>query len=298
MAAIAGNRVCTDIVGVTVGGPESSIVRTGHLFRPLHSALIELLGGLPDDAWNRQVGAGEWTVRDVAAHLLDGDLRRISVDRDGHSPPPPDRPIARYDDLLEYLNVLNAQWTSAARRISPRLLVELLETTGVTLATLMESAPLDGDATFPVAWAGQQRSPMWLDIGREYTERWHHQDQIREATGAEPLTRPDLMRPVIEISLLALPHALASVERPDGTAVSIDASGSAGGSWNVERRNGAWLLAEGSTPDAVARLAASDLNVARLLLHRLSRDLIGELVEITGDRELTDALTHARAVMV
>ncbi|HSK21458.1 MAG TPA: maleylpyruvate isomerase N-terminal domain-containing protein [Longimicrobiales bacterium] len=276
----------------------SSIVRTGHLFRPLHSALLELLRGLPGDAWNLQVGAGEWTVRDVAAHLLDGDLRRISVDRDGYPPPPPATPITGYGDLLEYLNGLNAQWANAARRISPRLLVELLETTGAILATLMDSATLDGDATFPVAWAGQQRSPMWLDIGREYTERWHHQDQVREATGAEPLTQPDLMRPVIEVSLLAVPHALASVERPDGTAVSIAASGPAGGSWHVVRRDGTWLLAEGPAPEAVARIVASDLSLARLLLHRLARDRIRELVETVGDRELTAALTRARAVMV
>ena len=275
-----------------------SIVRTAHLFRPLHSALIELLRGLPDDTWNLHVGAGEWTVRDVAAHLLDGDLRRISVDRDGHPPPPPDRPITGYGDLLAYLNGLNAQWTNAARRISPRLLVELLENTGVTLATLMESAMLEGDATFPVSWAGQQRSPMWLDIGREYTERWHHQDQIRDATGVAPLTHPDLLRPVIDVSLLALPHALASVGRPDGTAVSIDASGPAGGSWHLECRDGTWLLADGSAPDADARLAASDLNVARLLLHRLPNDRIGELVRTEGDGELTGALTRARAVMV
>lgn len=275
-----------------------SIVRTAHLFWPLHSALIELLHGLPDDAWNRQIGAGEWTVRDVAAHLLDGDLRRISIDRDGHPPPPPIRPITGYRDLLQYLNGLNAQWTTAARRISPRLLVDLLEITGATVAKLMEAATVDGDATFPVAWTGQQRSPMWLDVGREYTERWHHQDQIREATGVAPLTQPDLMKPVIEVSLLALPHALTSVERPDGTAVSIDASGSAGGTWHLERSDGAWQLADGSAPAAVARLEASDLNLARLLLHRLSRDRIGELVETEGDHELTAALTRARAVMV
>lgn len=283
---------------MTVSRPASSIVRTALLFRPLHIALIELLRGLPHDAWTLRVGAGEWTVQDVAAHLLDGGLRRISIDRDGHAPPPPDRPITGYGDLLDYLNELNAGWTTAARRISPRLLVDLLDATGVTLATLMETATVDGDATFPVAWSGQQRSPMWLDIGREFTERWHHQDQIREATGVAPLTRPDLLKPVIEVSLLALPHALVSVERPDGTAVSIDASGPAGGSWHVERRDGAWRLADGPAPGAVARLAASDLNLARLLLHRLPRDRIGTLVETAGDSELTGALTRARAVMV
>ena len=32
------------------------------------------------------------------------------------APATPDRPIAGYDDLRDYLNALNAQWTGAAQR--------------------------------------------------------------------------------------------------------------------------------------------------------------------------------------
>ncbi len=48
------------------------------LFLPLHEELVRLLSGLSAADWERPTVAGTWRVRDVAAHLLDTDLRRIS----------------------------------------------------------------------------------------------------------------------------------------------------------------------------------------------------------------------------
>jgi hypothetical protein len=39
----------------------------------------------------------------------------------------------------------------------------------------------------PVTWAGPEPAPIWLDIAREYTERWLHQAQVRDATRNPPL---------------------------------------------------------------------------------------------------------------
>lgn len=282
-----------------VPGAQSAhmITPTRELFRPLHAGLIDLLRGLAADDWHKHVGAGEWTVRDVAAHLLDGDMRRISADRDGHVQRPT-QPVRNDTDLLRHLNDLNAQWTAAARRISTRLLADLLEHTGETISLLMEASTIDGEATFAVAWAGQTHSPMWLDVGREFTERWHHQDQIREAVQVPPITRPDLLGPVIRISLYAIPPALRTVERPDGTVLSIAASGNAGGEWHLLRRSGAWHLADAVSAAPAARISAKDLDLARLLMHRLSDARIAELVTTEGDRELAAAMIRARAVMV
>lgn len=273
------------------------MISTRKLFRPLHAALIELLRGLDAAAWQRGVGAGDWTVRDVAAHLLDGDLRRISADRDAHVQAPA-HPIRSHADLLRYLNALNAQWTEAARRISTRLLVDLLEQTGATISTLMEASEPGADATFGVAWAGQEHSPMWLDVGREFTERWHHQDQIREAVGAPAISGADMLGPVIRISLHAIPAALNAIERPDGTTVSIVANGPAAGEWRVVRRDGDWHFTEGAATEPDARLRARDLDLARLLMHRLPEARIAELIKVEGDRDLAGAVTRARAVMV
>jgi hypothetical protein len=273
------------------------IVSTRELFRPLHSALIELLRGLDEEEWKRRVGAGEWTVRDVAGHLLDGDLRRISADRDAYVQAPA-RPVHSYGDLLHHLDDLNGLWTRAARRISTRLLVELLENTGTTVSSLMEGSTLEGDAKFAVAWAGQQHSPMWLDVGREFTERWHHQDQIREAVGATPMTQAPQLGAVISISLHAIPAALRELDRPDGSAVSIVATGAAAGEWHVVRRSGEWQLTGELSAAPQARIAATDLDLARLLMHRLAEARIAERVRVEGDTDLAAAVTRARAVMV
>ncbi|HEX3202686.1 MAG TPA: hypothetical protein VHW42_12245 [Actinomycetes bacterium] len=33
----------------------------------------------------------------------------------------------------------------------------------------------------PVSWVGPDPAPNWLDVAREYSERWTHQQQIRDA---------------------------------------------------------------------------------------------------------------------
>jgi hypothetical protein len=121
-------------------------------------------------------------VRDVAAHLLDGDVRRLSAGRDGVALRP-DVPIASWDDLVGWLNWLNAEWVGVARRMSPAVLVSLLEATGPQVAAFLASLDADAPALYPVGWAGEDVSPNWMDVGREFTERWHHQQQIRDAVG-------------------------------------------------------------------------------------------------------------------
>src|SRR5688572_8484373 len=91
--------------------------------------LIKLLRSLSDEQWNSATIAKLWTVKDIAAHLLDGNVRTLSFSRDRYFGQKADN-IHSYDDLVVYLNRLNHQWTDAAKRISPKLLTGLLESTG------------------------------------------------------------------------------------------------------------------------------------------------------------------------
>ena len=59
-------------------------IYTAELFSPLHQELLALLRGLTPADWERPTVAGSWRVRDVAAHLLDVSLRKLSFQRDGH----------------------------------------------------------------------------------------------------------------------------------------------------------------------------------------------------------------------
>jgi uncharacterized damage-inducible protein DinB len=61
------------------------MIETVHLFPLLDAKLIELLRSLSPDDWNKPTVARLWTVKDVAAHLLDGNLRMLSRARDGYS---------------------------------------------------------------------------------------------------------------------------------------------------------------------------------------------------------------------
>jgi hypothetical protein len=90
--------------------------------------LIELLQFLTDKEWNAPTIAKLWTVKDIAAHLLDGNLRTLSSSRDKYFGETQQN-INTYNDLVAYLNQLNHSWTNAAKRLSPQVLINLLEIT-------------------------------------------------------------------------------------------------------------------------------------------------------------------------
>jgi hypothetical protein len=272
------------------------MIDTVPLFRPLLGELLTLLRGLSDADWTRATVAGEWRVRDVAAHLLDGDLRRLAASRDGHrlaiAPP---RTEAEVSALV---NGLNAQGVTYAQRLSPRLIVDLLEITGGWVADLFASLPPDGPATFAVSWAGEQASRNWMDIGRDYTERWHHQMQIRDAAGAPPLLlEPRWMMPLLDISAHALPHAYRDVAAPPSTAVTLQVTGATAGAWSIVRAADGWTLArDAQRPQALVAADADD--AWRLLYNALTPAQIVERVRVEGDLALAAPLLRARAVVL
>ncbi len=250
-------------------------IDTRNLFAPLHEELIALLRALSADDWNKPTIARAWRVRDVAAHLLDTQLRRLSGQRDGHS-----LPLGR--PLIDFLNDLNATWVAAARRLSPRVIVDLLEMSGPAVATLMESLPLHERARIAVAWAGERESENWFDIGREYTEWWHHQMQIRDAVGAPLLLEQKWLEPLLELSVRAIRTSAATLFKVDGYEFSI-----VGGEFF-----------RGATP-APAVTVSTDADTAwRMLYHALTREEILARVTISGDAVLAEPLLRARSVMV
>ncbi|MGO8055541.1 maleylpyruvate isomerase N-terminal domain-containing protein, partial [Rhizobium leguminosarum] len=141
------------------------------LFPVLDAKLIELLRSLSPDEWNKPTIARLWTVKDVATHLLDGNLRTLSLSRDKHIIHP-DREINSYESLVDYLNQLNADWVKATKRLSPEMLIELLELSGKQYSQYLTTLDINADAIFSVAWAGEQTSKNWFHIAREYTEKW------------------------------------------------------------------------------------------------------------------------------
>jgi uncharacterized protein (TIGR03083 family) len=270
------------------------VVDTRHAFRPLSREIAAVLRAAGAADWDRPTLARSWTVRDVAAHLVDTALRRLSLHRDRSSGvgPRPDQ------DFVAFINDLNQTWTRAARRLSPRVLADLYARAGSDLADFMESLELDAPAFFPVSWAGHRESPQWLDTGREFTEVWHHGSQIRDAIGAGPFSDPQWLRAVLQIGMHVLPHAYRDVAGRQGAAITIRVTGPASGTWHLRRDRDRWIAGEGDPPEPAAIVTMADETAWRLLFNALSPAAIETLVRVEGDATLAGPVLRARSVIV
>lgn len=242
------------------------------LFRELLGHLIDLLRSLSAEDWHRPTVCSAWCVKDIASHLLDGDLRRLSIQRDGYTPPDAPTGFASHEALVDYLTRLNADWTLATRRISPRNLIRLLEATGEEVADLFEGADPLAPATFLVGWAGESESVMWFDIAREYTERWHHQRQIALAVGRPTLIDARrLYHPVLEAFLRALPFTYRGVVAQVGSTVVVTVQGEAGGDWSIRSSGEGWSMLDWVSGRPAARVVIDQSDAWRLFTKRTDR---------------------------
>jgi uncharacterized protein (TIGR03083 family) len=262
---------------------------------PLHAELMGLLRTLGPDDWHRPTACALWSVRDITAHLLDDDLRRLSFHRDGQ-PPPVTGPLSDRA-LVEFVNAMNAEWVAVARRMSPRVLVDLLEVTGPWIVELFRSTDPFAPAHWAVTWAGDSVSPHWLDVGRDYTERWLHQQQIRDAVGAPPLTARYWLHPVLSLFVRGLPPAYRAVQAPVGTSVMVSIEGDAGGIWTLRHEADGWRLLAGSVPAAAATVTMSDDTAWRLFTKGLAPDAARRLVHLDGDQALAAPALGALAIL-
>ena len=231
-----------------------------NLFTGEREALLTLLAGLSAAEWALATACPGWSAHDLALHLLGDDVGRLSQGRDGYSGyadavAATGVDLSEWEALVTFINQQNATWVNATRRIGPRLLCEFLRMTGD--ATSAYFAHLDLQAVgSPVEWAGPAPAPVWLDVAREYTERWVHHQHIRDAVGQPGLKEPRWFAPVLDTFVRALPHALRYMTAPQGASVQLVITGEAGGDWWTVRTADAWALVRehGSTPLASVRL--------------------------------------------
>jgi uncharacterized protein (TIGR03083 family) len=271
-------------------------VYLAELFPDLHIELMKLLRGLRAQDWDRPTACAHWSVRDIVAHLLDTCLRRLSFGRDEKNATPSQH-IGSYADLVAYLNQLNAEWVSAMRRLSPRLLIELTEWAGPQLNGYLASLDPHATATFGVAWAGEETSANWFDIGREYTERWLHQQQIREAVGAPGLTARRWLHPALDIFVRALPFSYRAVRADPQKTIELRIDGEAGGSWTLVPGANGWQLFVGSPTDPAALVSLDQETAWKLFSKGLSSDRVRREISITGDAALGEPILKTLAIM-
>jgi uncharacterized protein (TIGR03083 family) len=258
--------------------------------------LLALLVALDADAWAGATGCPGWSVKDIVAHVLGDDYGILARERDGfreagspHS--------ASWDDVVRFVNERNEAWVAAWRRVSPRLLVDLLTGSGPALWAHYRSIDPE-ELGGPVSWAGDQPAPNWLRVAREYTERWVHQQQLRDATGRPGLRDGRWVRPLLDTFAHSLPVALGNADASAGTAVVVAATGEGGGRWTVARRGESWQLAAEPSTERPSTVVTIDVGTLwRLYTKAIDREAARAMARIEGDEALGERVLSARAII-
>jgi uncharacterized protein (TIGR03083 family) len=252
-------------------------------FPELLDALLELLSGLTPAEWELPTACAGWSVADIARHLLADDVGMLTSRRDGYRLAGVS--ITSWEQLLAFINQQNALWVQATRRIGPRLLIEFLRLTGEQVSTYFQSLDpytLGG----PVDWAGPGPAPVWLDLAREYTERWHHQQHIRDAVGKPGLQEPRYLAPVLDAFVRALPHTYRDVDAADQTLVALTIAGDSGGRWFLLREGSAWRLYLDVPRQPHTELILDQETAWRLFTKGIDKDAARANARLSGDAAL------------
>jgi uncharacterized protein (TIGR03083 family) len=256
------------------------------LFPRERGELLTLLGGLNASDWQQPTVCPGWSVHDVVAHVVHDYIRKLSGKRDRFSAP---GPVAG-ETLPAFLDRVNQEFVDAASRWSPRVLIDLVGHLGPELDRLWESLDLDqlGEA---VSWAAPDvPAPVWLDVAREYTEYWVHQQQVRDAVGVPGASDDQLTFPVMDTFLRAVPCALRLVPAEPSTCVQIRVSGSGAGVWAVRRRDGDWAVALGPAAAPAAEVELSSDCLWRVATRGISVEAARGQASVTGDEALASAV--------
>lgn len=146
-------------------------------------------------------------------------------------------------------------------------------------------------APYGVSWAGEEKSANWFDTAREFTERWHHQQQIRLAVERPGVRGPGILTrefyyPVLDCFMRALPFTYRNVSAPAGTVVQITVSGECGGSWSLRRGKTGWALTEREQDQPIAETIIPQEIAWRIFTKGIDRASALSQVKASGDTAL------------
>lgn len=266
-----------------------------HLLRRVDEKLIELLRSLPASEWDAQTVAPRWKVRDVAAHLLDTVLRKLSLVRDAWYVE--NVKIESPQDVTALVNRLNDEGVRVYRRLSPPVLIDMMKLACEQSADFHESLDPFAPAAFGVSWAGEATSLNWFDTARELTERWHHQQQIRLATDRPGIMTPELYHPVLDCFMRGLPHLYRDTEAPVGTVLLVEIDGECGGQWFMSRERDGWKLVKAANTEPAACVTIPQEIAWRVFTKGIDRDAARAQIKLEGDESLGSLVLNLTAIV-
>lgn len=267
------------------------------LFPQERRRLLDLFAGLTDEDWQRPTVCAGWTVRDIGLHLLGDDIGYLSGKRDGFSNPFfAGKDMEQWESLVRNINEANELWVRAMQRVSPALLCALLELTGKQFYEYISS--LNAMAMGgPVNWAGPQDASVWLDIAREYTERWLHQQQIRDAVNRPGLKERKFFHPVLDAFVRALPHTYRDVVVTETTVVKLVVTGEAGDVWYMVGDANGWFLYKSVELQPASVVMMDQEMCWRLFTKGIDREQARAGVRIEGDEALGEKVLETVSII-
>ena len=265
------------------------------VIRQVDQHLIDLLSSLDDAEWNLPTMAPQWRVRDVAAHLLDTALRKLSGGRDKWRVE--NINVRSHQDVIALVNRLNHEGVTVYRRLSPPILTQLMQVACNQTADFYETLDPFAPAAIGVSWAGEMSSLVWFDNAGELTERWHHQEQIRAATNRPSIMTRRLYSPVLDTFLRGLPHAYRDVTALPDTALLVEISGDCGGQWCLLRSQDKWSFTSHLPTVIASHITIPQAIAWRLFTKGIDRDSARAIVTIAGDKELAEHVLQLVAIV-
>jgi uncharacterized protein (TIGR03083 family) len=248
--------------------------------------LLSLLSSLSDAQWAAPTAAPEWSVKDIALHLLQVDLSWLARKRD-HEQSMIIPETADHEGFVAALALRNQQWVEGTRMLSPALITGLLGWAGEQFDAFLATNDLEGRSS--VYWAGDV--PLWFDLAREFTERWVHFRQIQEAVGRY-ISRDEYLPLVLRTFIWGFPNQYQA-PAPAGTAVQLEIPGV--GAWVLTRTADGWSLDEGEAAAPAAGLRITGEAAWRLLT---GAQYDAGQVQLSGDQALAEPLLRVRGIIV
>jgi hypothetical protein len=146
-----------------------------------------------------------------------------------------------------------------------------------------------------VSWASDGPTPAWLNVCRDFTERWVHQQQIRDAVNREGLKEADWLSSVLRTFIWCLPHHYRHIKAPIGNLLGVNIEGPGGGQWTLQAGTDGWELSEGGRKQTTASVRISSELAWRLFTGALPEP---KMVHRSGDERLSAHFLTARSIIV
>ena len=264
------------------------------LFQVERDRLLELLGSMAASDWQRPTPCPGWNVLGLASHLLGDDLSVLAGHRDQHRGTPAPQGLDE-EGFVRWLDDLQVEWVRAMRRLSPRVVVDLLKWTGPQIVSTVKAE--DASAVLAdVSWARPTPVPLWLDQARELSERWIHRQQILQSLGRPSDLRSDLAEPVMDGLRWAYPFRLGAHRRGTGATVDITISGEVNLRWTIISDGVSWAFQAAPGDWLAAELRLTSEQAWRLLSNNFDSGVHGE-IRVSGDPGIVAALLQTRAII-